>query len=73
MTDLDLETGAKRGYKTGKRGKSVHDWYQRLSNWKKWLLALIAVAAVLGIALGVGLGVGLKNNNNNSSDRDSDN
>jgi len=69
MSDMDLETGGKRTYKAGKRGKSVHDWYQRMSNWKKWLLAAIVVAVVLGIALGVGLGVGL-NNNHHSNDQD---
>lgn len=65
---MDLETGGKRTYKTGKRGKSVHDWCQRLSNWKKWLLAAIVVAIVLAIALGVGLGVGLSNNGSRDED-----
>jgi len=67
--DTTMKNG-KRVYKTGRQGKRANDMYQRSSNWKKWLIALVAVIIVLAIALGVGLGVGLKNNKSSDNDRD---
>ena len=73
MADLEannnvMEKNMKRTYRGGKQAKRANDMYNRTSNWKKWLLALIAVIVVLAIALGVGLGVGLKNNRRTDND-----